>query len=147
MAHAEVCPVCKGSGMVNDDIGIVHTVHIVTCHSCGGSGWVTVQDNRVYPYIDTNARMKESKTMKLLTDGIQKSLIDLRNLDIDLGTARRRILTSIESSQKAERKRIIKEVTNIEGEASSDDSGDGRQYYFIEKNSLESLKKRILEGI
>ncbi len=33
MAHAEICPVCKGTGRKLDQ-GV--------CHGCGGSGWVTV---------------------------------------------------------------------------------------------------------
>jgi hypothetical protein len=38
MAHSELCPVCKGSGVFDGR----------TCHGCGGSGWVTVHDGVKY---------------------------------------------------------------------------------------------------
>ena len=42
MAHAEICPLCKGKKL-NDAI----------CNGCGGTGWVSVQDKvatwPVYP--------------------------------------------------------------------------------------------------
>jgi hypothetical protein len=37
MSHAELCPVCKGSGK--------HQVVDQACHGCDGKGWVTVQDS------------------------------------------------------------------------------------------------------
>lgn len=54
MKHAEVCPVCHGNGKIpqppfheildvalpRDDTGRL----IVTCHGCGGKGWVEVGD-------------------------------------------------------------------------------------------------------
>jgi hypothetical protein len=40
MAHAEICPVCKGSGKATPTIA---------CHGCGGTGWVTVGYDSV-PY-------------------------------------------------------------------------------------------------
>ena len=40
MAHAEMCPVCEGSGTVG--VGTLNEVR--TCNGCGGSGWITVQD-------------------------------------------------------------------------------------------------------
>lgn len=33
MAHAEICPVCKGERDGKP------------CHGCGGKGWVTIEDN------------------------------------------------------------------------------------------------------
>ncbi len=41
MAHAEICPVCKGNGKVEKE----------TCHGCGGKGWVQVDDvgNTFFP--------------------------------------------------------------------------------------------------
>ena len=32
MAHAEICPVCNGTGKVGN----------VLCHGCGGRGWLEV---------------------------------------------------------------------------------------------------------
>lgn len=34
MAHAELCPVCEGSGMWMEE----------PCHGCEGVGWITVSD-------------------------------------------------------------------------------------------------------
>jgi len=44
MSHAEICPVCKGKGKIDDK----------PCHGCGGLGWITIQDNNypIIPYID-----------------------------------------------------------------------------------------------
>ncbi len=44
MAHAEKCPICYGTGQVNPD-PVGTAVNLKTCHGCGGTGWVTVQDN------------------------------------------------------------------------------------------------------
>jgi len=41
MAHAEICPVCKGSGKVNAD----STAYTIICHGYGGKGWVSVPDS------------------------------------------------------------------------------------------------------
>jgi DnaJ-class molecular chaperone len=45
MAHAEKCPVCYGSGRVKVGYPLA-TIDYgdKTCHGCGGTGWVTVQD-------------------------------------------------------------------------------------------------------
>ena len=48
MAHAEICPVCRGRGTVRDDppktnrTGVTDPEH--RCHSCNGKGRITVQD-------------------------------------------------------------------------------------------------------
>lgn len=47
MAHAEICPVCKGSGKLKnypdlDQPSTTVPAPDVTCHGCGGCGWVTV---------------------------------------------------------------------------------------------------------
>lgn len=44
--HAELCPVCKGSGKYKKyfttfSTGAIYTE--MTCHGCGGKGWVVVQ--------------------------------------------------------------------------------------------------------
>jgi DnaJ-class molecular chaperone len=45
MSHAEVCPVCRGSGKLkppsHPDYIVVPTPQ--TCHGCGGSGWVRIE--------------------------------------------------------------------------------------------------------
>ena len=39
--HSEICPVCEGTGNMNDK----------QCHGCVGKGWVEVNDNQfIYPY-------------------------------------------------------------------------------------------------
>lgn len=52
MAHAEVCPVCKGSGKIvtYEEPGKTTTGGGMsqTCHGCMGTGWVTVQDPPYY---------------------------------------------------------------------------------------------------
>lgn len=53
MAHAEKCPVCGGSGKVPPtppDPYYTAVPQPVTCHGCGGLGWVTVEcDLLLYP--------------------------------------------------------------------------------------------------
>ena len=56
MNHAEVCPVCKGSGKrlgSPPPSTVAPTEH--PCHGCGGLGWITVADGPsrtvVVPYI------------------------------------------------------------------------------------------------
>ena len=45
MSHAERCPICFGKGNIftpncySTDGGTTET-----CHGCGGTGWITVQD-------------------------------------------------------------------------------------------------------
>lgn len=46
MAHAEICPVCKGSGRIGSER---HERR--DCHGCGGKGWVEVgSDDSVVPW-------------------------------------------------------------------------------------------------
>ena len=48
MNHAEKCPVCYGKGEVSEASQypyLTSGTSIVTCHGCGGKGWVTVEDN------------------------------------------------------------------------------------------------------
>jgi len=46
MAHAEICPICKGEGKLQ--LGTLpsttYTVNTKICHGCGGKGWVEVED-------------------------------------------------------------------------------------------------------
>jgi len=47
MTHAEVCPVCGGSGQVNKEAqawtnSTTDATFKTTCHGCGGRGWVVV---------------------------------------------------------------------------------------------------------
>ena len=46
MAKAVTCPICFGSGKVNNPNYQVYTHEQPkkTCHGCGGKGWVTVSD-------------------------------------------------------------------------------------------------------
>ncbi|MCP3685419.1 MAG: hypothetical protein GY861_22435 [bacterium] len=51
--HAEVCPVCNGTGKVKDNTfrysgssTTVPTEYI--CHGCNGKGWVEVNDRQRY---------------------------------------------------------------------------------------------------
>ena len=47
MAHAEICPICGGKGVVpNPDPTCCNDA--VNCQGCGGLGWVTVQDPPLY---------------------------------------------------------------------------------------------------
>lgn len=43
MAHAEICPVCYGSGK----IGAEGPVERKTCHGCNGKGWVEIGSDRI----------------------------------------------------------------------------------------------------
>ena len=46
--HAEVCPVCKGTGKYKDYTNCNYSATIYvekTCHGCAGKGWVTVIDD------------------------------------------------------------------------------------------------------
>ena len=45
MTHAERCPICYGTGKVNDPTN--HQLKM-TCYGCGGKGWIEVNDQ---PYI------------------------------------------------------------------------------------------------
>lgn len=51
MSHAEICPVCKGSGKLEDITPI--DIREKSCHGCNGKGWVTVESLYPYPYYPT----------------------------------------------------------------------------------------------
>ncbi len=44
MAHAETCPLCNGSGKLQEPGSTA--VMNKTCHGCGGKGWVSVEDRQ-----------------------------------------------------------------------------------------------------
>lgn len=46
MKHAELCPVCKGSGKILQPIDSQCTgvPFSEVCHGCDGKGWVTIKD-------------------------------------------------------------------------------------------------------
>lgn len=53
MSHAEVCPVCKGSGKVFSSSSNTTATSIQeTCHGCDGDGWIIVDDNDSTSYVD-----------------------------------------------------------------------------------------------
>jgi DnaJ-class molecular chaperone len=52
-AHAEICPVCNGSGRLPES---GTSTAGKTCHGCNGTGWVTVQDT-VPPYVQVEPVM------------------------------------------------------------------------------------------
>ena len=56
MAHAQKCPICSGEGTVEKDIGHGIGREDLTCHGCGGKGWITIQDNdqQRIPYLKGN---------------------------------------------------------------------------------------------
>jgi len=43
MTHAEICPVCKGTGKYEEKL----------CHGCGGKGWIEIgkDDNQYFPFV------------------------------------------------------------------------------------------------
>jgi len=57
MGHAQICPVCGGRGMIPDmkyNPASTATIIEITCHGCGGMGWVIVpEDNWPYYFPET----------------------------------------------------------------------------------------------
>ena len=50
---AVLCPICNGSGEVDDstiDGPEVTTIHMKLCHGCGGKGWVEVGEDSPLPF-------------------------------------------------------------------------------------------------
>lgn len=45
MSHAEVCPLCRGSGKRDEALDDQN------CHGCDGKGWVTVSDDGPFPFV------------------------------------------------------------------------------------------------
>jgi len=48
MAHAEICPICNGKGVIEEEIGSTGEKTIKICHGCGGRGWIEVRDDPYY---------------------------------------------------------------------------------------------------
>lgn len=47
--HAELCPVCHGTGKYKDYSYSNYGSNIFienTCHGCNGKGWVTIENNK-----------------------------------------------------------------------------------------------------
>lgn len=47
MKHAEICPVCNGTGLYKEYLKeqtTIGPISIKTCHGCNGKGWVTIDD-------------------------------------------------------------------------------------------------------
>lgn len=70
MAHAEICPICKGKGKVKivapEVLKEVTTDMIQgyeTCHGCGGKGWITVGAEN--PFLDNDYK----NTLERITSG------------------------------------------------------------------------------
>lgn len=42
MGHSEICPVCKGEGELIKYSSCYKPGITVTCHGCGGQGWIVV---------------------------------------------------------------------------------------------------------
>lgn len=48
MSHAEMCPVCGGSGKVGPGGGDTSTCpQLKDCHGCGGKGWIEVGNDNI----------------------------------------------------------------------------------------------------
>jgi len=50
MAHAQTCPICNGQGKIKNpdhDKQATASPSMITCHGCGGRGWIEVADT--YP--------------------------------------------------------------------------------------------------
>jgi len=50
MSKAVTCPVCNGTGWIDEDYPGAGKSDRRTCHGCGGKGWVEVAEDNV-PYI------------------------------------------------------------------------------------------------
>jgi len=45
--HAELCPVCRGKGVVAHP-NPLRCGETTSCHGCGGTGWITIRDDPPY---------------------------------------------------------------------------------------------------
>jgi DnaJ-class molecular chaperone len=54
MSHAELCPVCKGSGQVQDNNESGTSIIYKTCHGCKGNGWIVVPGEPEKPQSESN---------------------------------------------------------------------------------------------
>ena len=59
MSHAEKCPLCLGSGQIQewDTLG----QYSYQCHGCSGKGWITVEDSVQYKYCRASGTNIEEK--------------------------------------------------------------------------------------
>ena len=74
MSHAEICPVCKGTGKVPDPNKYNSTAlkDLVPCHGCNGLGWVTVWEYTTTPYMPTAEEPPHYVLTKITTDSTEK---------------------------------------------------------------------------
>ena len=52
--HSELCPVCKGDGIIPDTKPETLSTDVVgnkDCHGCDGKGWIPVEDSKETPAI------------------------------------------------------------------------------------------------
>jgi len=50
MAHAEICPICNGKGVIEEEDSTGKKITRI-CHGCVGKGWIEVRDDPCYsPY-------------------------------------------------------------------------------------------------
>ena len=62
--HAEMCPVCGGSGKLSMNNTSTFPYY-EACHGCGGLGWVSVKDGPEYEPIIHNDPEKGRLSLKL----------------------------------------------------------------------------------
>jgi DnaJ-class molecular chaperone len=65
MSHAERCPVCLGSGMINREDFRDYTgcaKYKAACHGCGGNGWVVIRDDPPYGIASYGIGGKDKET-------------------------------------------------------------------------------------
>lgn len=58
MAHGEICPICKGTGVVSGNTPDLTARYSITCHGCGGLGWITVTDVRTTAFFGARGRCR-----------------------------------------------------------------------------------------
>lgn len=66
--HAEICPVCKGTGKYKEYLDYVTTTQAYcekTCHGCSGKGWVIVPEPEDIKWSSYSSTTGESKTFNM----------------------------------------------------------------------------------
>ena len=73
---AVLCPVCNGSGEVDDytmDGRELVTIHKKLCHGCGGKGWVEVSDEKPIDLVEELTGQKQEDWSKCPACGGDRS--------------------------------------------------------------------------